>query len=140
MNISKKAKRLYFSVNINNLFNEDVIEFEWFPGFAKVQKEKSIISMHQNIRKKENNKDLKILEVSSNSTELLGRSLSAFNLQFRDIPIECIFQGSKVFSDGGPYLELLVKRTSLTIKRAFIDTKRNLLIEFYISKYCKTSI
>lgn len=47
------------------------------------------------------------------SDEILGEQLSAFNLtlkpdgQRREVPVECAFQGSKVFDRGGPYPDLL---------------------------------
>ena len=50
------------------------------------------------------------LEVSTKSDEKIGRHLSAFNLKVPErngeIPLECAFQGSKVFDGGGPYTDL----------------------------------
>lgn len=85
------------------------IEFQWFPGLSLSQKRKSIQSLHaaatqQNIAN--------VLEISSKSPNDLGVKLSAFNLQFhlndgRHISIENVFQSSKIFENGGPYLDLL---------------------------------
>jgi hypothetical protein len=51
-----------------------------------------------------------LLEVSTKSEEKLGQQLSAFNLQvqFSDLqfPFESAYQGSKVFRDGGPFIDL----------------------------------
>ena len=52
-----------------------------------------------------------MLEISTKSDDELGRQLSAFNLkvqiqQFGEMPLECAFQGSKVFQHGGPYMDL----------------------------------
>lgn len=51
-----------------------------------------------------------ILEVSTKSDERLGQRLSAFNLMVHgssgSFHVENIFQGSKVFKDGGPYTDL----------------------------------
>ena len=49
--------------------------------------------------------------MSTKSEDELGRSLSAFNLTVQtkahgEIPLECAFQGSKVFEQGGPFQEL----------------------------------
>ena len=53
--------------------------FNWFPGFAVSQKQKSIESLHAAILKTDAH--AKPLEVSTKSTEPLGVSLSAFNLK-----------------------------------------------------------
>lgn len=87
------------------------IEFNWFPGFSVQQKQKSIESLHSTIKKE---KDIELLEVSSKSQVDLGIKLSAFNLSFftkrnKKISVESAFQGSKVFENGGPYIDLLEK-------------------------------
>lgn len=89
-------------------FNERNIEFEWFPGMATSQKQKSVNSLHTAAKSYgiEN-----ILEVSTKSEDVLGNKLSAFNLAFpkengKKIFIEAAFQGSKIFENGGPYTDL----------------------------------
>jgi len=82
-----------------------LIEFKWFPGMAKVQKQKSICSLHENAKIK------KILEISSKSETELGIKLSAFNLMVKlpngqNCSVEQAFQGSKVFVNGGPFVDL----------------------------------
>jgi len=62
-----------------------------------------------------------ILEVSTKSDCILGQKLSAFNLQIETedyglISIESAFQGSKVFANGGPYIDIYEK-DSLSAKR-----------------------
>ena len=52
-----------------------------------------------------------ILECSSISPVPVGKTLSAFNLTFdtqsgRTISVECAYQGSKCFKNGGPYHDL----------------------------------
>ncbi len=87
------------------------VDFVWHAGMARSQKQKSIHSLHDAIRT--NLGHAKILEVSTMSEEPLGQRLSAFNLTFRtvgrgrEIAVECAFQSSKVFENGGPYLDLL---------------------------------
>jgi len=96
------------------------IDFQWFPGMAVSQKQKSVSSLHSMAMQKLNIDS--ILEVSSKSQESLGVELSAFNLLFttlkqaRTLSVECAFQGSKVFESGGPYLDLFEK-TSKEAKR-----------------------
>lgn len=93
------------------LYSEIEIEFDYYSGFALSQKQKSIESMHQSIKKM--NKDLKIMEISTKSTNRLGVELSAFNLKYfdeitqKEYPIENVFQSSKVFQNGGPFRDLL---------------------------------
>lgn len=96
------------------------IDFQFHSGFAVVQKQKSIASLHDAIHEKYGYK--KILEVSSKSQDQLGIDLSAFNLMMfdkssnRKFSVECAFQSSKVFEYGGPFLDLL-ERSSREAKK-----------------------
>jgi hypothetical protein len=89
------------------------VEFQWFPGMAPSQKQKSVDSLHSAALKLSGIG--KVLEVSSKSREELGVALSAFNLTFttvkhnRTFSVECAFQASKVFERGGPFVDLLGK-------------------------------
>jgi hypothetical protein len=83
-------------------------QLEWNSGFAPIQKEKNIAALHASASKKGFSP---LLEVSTKSDSPLGRHLSAFNLkvrtwEFGEIPMECAFQGSKVFERGGPFTDL----------------------------------
>ena len=105
------AKRPIFIPNFSGFPYVDTIdiEFKWHPGFAKSQLQKSIASLHAAAEKL--NKISPILEISSKSTSRLGVSLSAFNLSLKAsngqrMSVECAYQGSKVFENGGPYHEL----------------------------------
>lgn len=96
------------------------IEFHWFAGMAKSQKQKSIQSLHQSIHDSFDS-NLSILEISSKSENELGVQLSAFNLSFslkngQKISVENAFQGGKVFTLGGPYKDLYEK-TSMEAKQ-----------------------
>ena len=97
------------------------IEFQWYPGFAKSQTQKSIESLHQAAEKQGISP---ILEISGKSTSTLGISLSAFNLELKTLSgqtmsVECAYQGSKVFKQGGPYHDLysVSSRTAKTDER-----------------------
>lgn len=87
------------------------VEFQWFPGMAASQKQKSVDALHHAACKIPGIS--KILEVSSKSREELGVALSAFNLTFttvklqRTFSVECAYQSSKVFERGGPYTDML---------------------------------
>lgn len=84
------------------------VEFQWHPGMAISQKQKSIDSLHHSALD-----TLEIswpLEVSSKSTSALGTCLSAFRLgilheTIGEISLESAFQGSKVFSQSGQIID-----------------------------------
>lgn len=86
---------------------EVVLDFDWHPGFAKSQAQKSIASLHAAAREKGL---APVLEISSKSDTALGVALSAFNLTVRlgdrAMSVEVAFQGSKVFEHGGPFHDL----------------------------------
>jgi len=89
------------------------VEFQWFPGMAVSQKQKSVDSLHAAACNLPGIS--KVLEVSSKSRETLGVALSAFNLSFttvklnRTFSVECAYQGSKVFERGGPFVDIFGK-------------------------------
>lgn len=107
------AKRICFisRPSENPIFDEIEVEFKYYTGFSVSQKQKSINEMHESISHMD--KNLRVLEVSTKSTNPIGIALSAFNLKFlnentgKEYPLENIFQSSKVFEHGGPYLDLL---------------------------------
>ena len=74
------AKRpIYIPIIEGNTFvKTEILEFTWYSGLAKTQKQKSIESLHEVARK--NFRLEKILEISTKSKKDLGISLSAFNL------------------------------------------------------------
>lgn len=87
------------------------IEFQWFPGMAVIQKQKSIESLHKAILEKGYGP---VLEISSKSPNPLGVKLSSFNLKLKIsdnliATVESVYQGSKVFKLGGPYTDLYNK-------------------------------
>lgn len=87
------------------------VEFTYNPGFAVVQKQKNIAALHEGFRSRF--PDRRVLEISSKSTQPGGVELSAFNLQKfvpelqRSAPVKCVYQGSRVFSAGGPFPDLM---------------------------------
>ena len=91
----------------SELVKEVYIEFDWFPGFSVVQKEKSIRSLHDSARELGINS---VLEISTKSPASVGKELSAFNLAYKIdhlvMVVESAFQGSKVFESGGPFIDI----------------------------------
>jgi hypothetical protein len=85
-----------------------LVDFDWYPGFAKTQAQKSMASLHHAAAKRGVSP---VLEISSKSPDPVGVSLSAFNLMLSiaetpPMSVECAYQGSKVFEKGGPYMDL----------------------------------
>ena len=140
------ANRPFFipSTNKEDLVETKSVEFKWYSGFAKTQKQKSVLSFHENISKEF--KFDKILEISTKSENKLGIKLSAFNLKInfkeKEYFLESLFQGSKIFSDQGPNTDLYEKepieaKKDERIKRSdlkefsFFGEKFSLDFDFY---------
>lgn len=107
------AERPIFVVKPDSLelVQEVFLRLTWNPGFAAVQKEKNIKALHDAAAAAGYRN---ILEVSTKSDKQRGQHLSAFYLKVRnerlgEIPLECAFQGSKVFERGGPFTDLYRK-------------------------------
>ena len=88
------------------------VEFVWHPGMSKSQKQKSIRSLHEVAAKTIGIR--RILEISSKSEDEIGVRLSAFNLRVQltnvvSASVEALFQGSKVFSNCGPFTDIYLK-------------------------------
>ncbi len=90
------------------LVREVSLRIIWSPGFAPIQKKKNIKALHDAAAAAGYSP---LLEISTKSDEKLGQHLSAFHLKVRserlgEVPLECAFQGSKVFEAGGPFTDL----------------------------------
>ena len=111
------AKRPVFHV-INDKVVISEVEFKWFAGFASIQKQRSITSLHETAKLELNFES--ILEISSKSMEPEGAALSAFNLKLihgdKQFTVETAFQGSKVFDNGNCYQDIY-DGTSLQAKK-----------------------
>lgn len=117
MNSIGKAKRLVFipQKEGNRLVEIREVDFEWHKGISFQVRQRSLFSLHENIKKlgiAENP-----LEVSSKSFEELGVRLSAFNLE-GVIPnkksrftVETVFQSCKKFKNDfdSLYRDILTK-------------------------------
>ena len=98
------AKRPAFFVKQGKVIRE-IYSFEWYSGFAVSQKQKSIKSLHNAIKKADLN--ARPLEISTKSMERIGIKASALHLKINNDTLENVFQSAKVFEHGGPYLDLL---------------------------------
>lgn len=132
MKNTARTERVYFKVNTKPgpAFIEETVEFDWHMGMSWQVRQRSSISMHASIKSK--NPEAKILEISTKSLDYeLGKALSAFNLTLDGVRVENIFQSSKVFNDGGPYLDLLKMDPSTAKKDPRIQNqKTRYLISF----------
>lgn len=97
------------------------VRFEFNAGFSAAQKRRNIAAIHGEFLKR--HPHMPVLEISSKSMQPEGVPLSAFYLKKHvpsigmAVPVECVFQSSKAFEDGGPYPDILMK--------APIDAKRD---------------
>jgi hypothetical protein len=115
------AKRIIFTPNESpepKLFNEILVDFTWVAGLAISQGQKSVSNLHTSALGIPGINS--ILEISTRSLDPLGLSMSAFNLTLfhagRKYAVEAVYQSSKVFRNGGPFLDLL-SASSLDAKR-----------------------
>ena len=105
----------------SGLVDEAMVEFEWFPGFAVVQKQRSIESLHAAAI--ETLGVGRLLEASTKSPDPLGVRLSAFNLSVEvdgepnPVLLEAAFQGSKVFATQGQFTHLYEVKDGSAIRR-----------------------
>jgi hypothetical protein len=110
MDYCQMAERPIFVpvTNGTELVKEIFLQLQWHPGFAPSQKEKNIDELHGAAKIAGYTP---LLEISSKSKSKVGQHLSAFHLRVKsevlgEIPLECAFQGSKVFERGGPFIDL----------------------------------
>ena len=99
----------------------EMITFEWTPGMTKIEKQANIAAIHKQAQTQ--HPQIKLLEVSSKSTESLGKALSAFNLQVHPttfnlastrsyLSVECIYQ-LNVSINQVKFLSIRVKKKDL---------------------------
>ena len=105
------TRPVFVVVNKSPYYSVFNAEFAWAGGFATSQKQKNIASIHRLFTEAFPGKTA--LEISSKSTEEWGIGASAFFLKKfvpslgRSVPVENVYQSGKVFSNGGPYKDLL---------------------------------
>jgi hypothetical protein len=100
------------STSGRQIVQEVVVPFPWHPGLSPSQKKKNVLELH---RAALSRGLAPLLEISSKSELEVGRKLSAFHLKLevdgRTTTVECVFQGSKVFEHGGPFVDLYWKES-----------------------------
>ncbi len=108
--MAQSTRPVFLTRNGHPYFTETGITFPFFPGMSAAQKKRNVVSLHESF--KEYFPGKAILEISSKSLQPEGEPLSAFFLKKvvpslgKSVPVECVYQGSKVFEHGGPYTDL----------------------------------
>lgn len=122
-NKSMSTRPVYMPKLTRPYYTVENFDFEWAPGQAAAQKMKN--SAQLQALWKEKHPEGKILEVSTKSDQEMGVKLSPFNLTKRlsslrkEFPVENIYQASKTFRHGGPYVDLL----GVTPNKALADPR-----------------
>ena len=124
------AKRPAFLISEDKpYFKEINTQFTYFNGFSIQQKQKSIDSLHNAIKKL--HPEAKVLEISRYSLTELGTKLSAFNLGVsidgKKTTVESAFQSSKVFENGGPYTDLFYSPSIVSKKDERLSSSGRLM-------------
>ena len=104
------AERPVFLCDEEKYMTVKHVEFDYYGGFAKSQRQKCVKSLHRSFLQRY--PERKVLEISSFSENETGIGLSAFQLMItgkngKRIPVESAYQAGKVFELGGPYTDLL---------------------------------
>ena len=120
------AKRLCFFL-IGDYIRERYVDFTYVSGLAFSQKVKCAASLQNEIKRKYPASHP--LEVSTKSTDEIGKSLSAFNLKSDGCYVESIFQSSKVF-EGGVQFEQLLNKDPREAKKAIKEYGHHPLVAF----------
>lgn len=122
------------------LVRTEYIEFQWSPGMAVVQKQKSVRALHEAAIFM--GVCINPLEVSSKSLLEIGVKLSAFNLSVttqklkKTFTVESAYQSSKIFEHGGPYKDLIYSSSREAKKDSRIRESGNLKgFEFFGEKW-----
>lgn len=90
------------------LVHEHEVDFQWVPGSSPEARRENIVKLHAAAGHR--NLD-PLLEVSEESNHPLGVFLGVSNLAVEDdksylVPLPAAYQGSKVFTGGGPFTDL----------------------------------
>lgn len=101
------ARRVVYEMKLEKPFFRPVMVDADFPkGWIRTPS-KAVEVVNEAYKKKKNTEKISF-EVSSAAKTELGNKLSAFNLKDdQGRLLECVFQSSKKFKNGGPYLDLL---------------------------------
>ena len=101
------AKRIIFETKLEKPYFRKVEVETTFPN-GWFHKPQLAIDKINDVYKIKTDTKKDPLEISTASNNEIGKKLSAFSLKNKDgKTVECLFQASKKFENGGPYLDLL---------------------------------
>lgn len=128
------------SSNITDSICELPVEFEWVPGRNLTHIQQSIDNLHKAIKLID--PTFLPLEVSTKSRVEEGRLASAMNLldyneKSEKIFLESIYQASKVFENGGPYLDLAIKEPKIAKQDSRLKESGGLIGYCYQDRFWK---
>lgn len=110
-------------------YSQHNIDFQYLQGRDRKTSHKNILSMHNAITKVVHS--AQILDISTKSNSAFGNTLSAFNLKLyiddKPSTVESTYQASKVFSNGGPFTDLVFLESSTSKKDPRLVTSGSLL-------------
>lgn len=130
---------VYVPMNQAPYYKAIDIEFVYNRGLNIKQKQKNILAIHEIFMQRYPEKS--ILEISSKSLQPLGVLLSAFNLKKyvpsiqKSIPVENIYQGGKVFEQGGPFVDLYQTTAKQSKKEERLRTSGRLISYYYENEF-----
>lgn len=133
------AVRPVFEVKLDKPFyNEVEVEFVWNKGLNINQRRKNVVAVHEAYNCAFPEK--KVLEISSKSLQPEGLLLSAFKLQKyivtldKYLAVENIYQGGKIFENGGPFLDIYDCTAIQAKKDARLHSTGNVIGFYYEGK------
>ena len=101
------AKKIVFESKLENPYYTKVLVDTSFPKAWVRVPIKGVEAVNEAYKIRSKTDEIPF-EVSSAAKNELGNKLSAFNLKdVKGRTLECVFQSSKKFKHGGPYLDLL---------------------------------
>ena len=94
------------------LVHEQEVDFQWLPGRTAQHKKANIAKLHAAARHRSLTP---LLHVTSESDDPLGALVSVVNLAVEVdnsflVPLEAAFQGSRIFTGGGPFTDMFRMR------------------------------
>lgn len=112
-------KTIYTAIDNKPFFKARNVTFDGYRGMAMSQHTKNSELLHNIFEKTWHER--RPLEISRASISELGKQLSAFNLVWhrnegKEYTLEQIFQASKTFQNGGPFTDILDKKSNAAKK------------------------
>lgn len=99
-----------------------------------IDKKKAINSIERKLEKLEG-KEINHLDINIRNPNPLARKLAPYHISLGDCKVESIYQASKMFDAGGPYLDLERKPVAKAMNDPRIQNSGNVIDIFYDGEY-----